>query len=65
MKENQQRRVLKGMMESIVLTEVGMKSNHWSLQLAGLQEISFRKVQVVEERIRCSPDMRMERKVLG
>lgn len=64
-KENQQRRVSKGMMESILLTEVGMKSNHWSLQLAGLQEISFREVQVVEERIRCSPDMRMERKVLG
>ena len=49
----------------MVLTEVGMKSNHWSLQLAGLQEISFREVQVVEERIRCSLDMRMERKVLG
>ena len=51
-KENQQRRVLKGMMELILFTEVGMKSNHWSLQLAGLQEISFREVQVVEERIR-------------
>ena len=51
-KENQRRRVLKGMMESIVLTEGGMKSNYWSLQLAVLQEISFREVRVVEERIR-------------
>ena len=65
MKENQRRRVLKGMMESIVLTEGGMKSNYWSLQLAVLQEISFREVRVVEERIRLSLDMRMERKVLG